>query len=181
MMREFFKKIYSAEYLFLPLLLLSSAVLIVYLNVSNAGFVYDDNDFIVDNYPVKTWLLKNPWDFFLKPEQAVWSGIYRPLRTLAFAVDYQFFGLNPSGYHIENFFLHIFNAILVFFLFRIFFKNDKISFMGALLFAVHPVQIESVTWISSRGDLLYSFFTLICFIWFLKMAKKDNFSIRKIF
>ncbi|MDX9703524.1 MAG: tetratricopeptide repeat protein [Candidatus Auribacterota bacterium] len=154
--------------------LLLAAVLLVYANVINGGFVYDDKSFIVDNRPVKEWLFSRPWDFFIKPEVAVWSGIYRPLRTLSFAIDYQLFGLNPVGYHCENVLLHCINTLLVFSILSVLLACTKKGFLGALLFAVHPVQLEAVSWISSRGDLLFALFVLISFKWYISMTDDER-------
>lgn len=158
--------------------LIVCAVLLSYINVIDGEFIYDDKNFIVDNKPIKTWLFARPWDFFLKPEVAVWSGIYRPLRTISFAVDYQIFGLNPALYRIENIIWHLANCALVYFLLKRIFINKTASFLSTLIFAVHPVQIEAVTWISSRGDLMFLFFVLICFHIFIKY--QAGFSISRI-
>ncbi len=160
----------------LPIILLLFGIIIVYANIFNAGFVYDDANFIVDNNSVKTWLTTKPWDFFLKPEISVWSGIYRPIRTLMFAVDYQIFGLNPAGYHIHNILWHMINTLLVFALLKKLFLSEKKSFLGALLFAVHPIQIESVTWISSRADIMFCAFVLWILNLFVNCVKTNKFT-----
>lgn len=153
------------------LLLILFAVIVIYANSIDAGFVYDDQNFIVDNRPIKTWLFSRPWDFFARPEVAVWSGIYRPLRTLSFAIDYQLFGLHSAGYHIENLLLHYLNCILVYFLLLRLTRSRLVTFIATLLFAIHPVQIESVTWISSRADLLFSTLTLVCMLLYIKRSE----------
>lgn len=170
----YFRRIFRSKDTF-AVLIVFCAVLLSYINIINGDFIYDDKNFIVDNKPIKTWLFSNPWDFFLKPEVAVWSGIYRPLRTLSFAIDYQLFGLNSAGYHIENLIWHLANCLLVYFLIKKFFRQQSISFFATLIFSVHPVQIESVTWISSRGDLMFLFFTLVCFHFYLKFHRNLSF------
>ncbi|RJP62295.1 MAG: tetratricopeptide repeat protein [Candidatus Auribacter fodinae] len=155
-------------------LLLLVSIGIVYGNALIGGFVYDDKNFIVQNRPVKTWLMSRPWDFFLKPEVAVWSGIYRPIRTLSFAIDYQFFGLNPFGYHLENILIHFINSILVYHLMLFLCGSVLTGLIASLLFAVHPVQIEAVTWISSRGDLLYALLVLICMVMYIGKKQKNQ-------
>lgn len=160
--------------------LLLSAVAVLFANVINAGFVYDDANFIVENTPIKTWLFTRPWDFFLKPEVAVWSGIYRPLRTLSFAIDYQFFGLNPIGYHVENIVIHALNVLLVYYILRKLLTNRTACFLAALMFAVHPIQLEAVSWISSRGDLLFALFSLIGLRWYISFTRRDGISWKAI-
>lgn len=169
-LRKLLENPYRRNFLF-SVVLISGAILLMYANIITGDFVYDDKNFITENWPVKKWLFTHPWDFFLKPEVAVWSGIYRPLRTFSFAIDYQFFGLNPAGYHIENLLLHLANCILLYIFLQRMLKSNAASLLSSLLFAVHPVQIEAVTWISSRADLMFSSIVLICMVWFAQASR----------
>ena len=97
--------------------------------------------------------------------------IYRPLRTLSFAVDYAFYGLNPTGYHVTNLVLHILASIIFYFLVLSLFSLSAVAFLGGLIFAVHPVHVEAVSWISGRQDLIGFLFlelSLLCYIYYRK-------------
>ena len=89
---------------------------------------------------------------------------YRPILMLSFILESRLWHFNYPGYHLTNIILHIFNAMLVYFISLTFFKDKpfprKISFAAALLFLVHPLSCESVAWISGRTDLLSAFFSL---------------------
>lgn len=86
---------------------------------------------------------------------------YRPLTSLTFSIDYKIWKFNPFGYHLTNTLLHIFTAVFLF-LFLLKLKLNKIvSFWISVIFLVHPVQVEAVTYLSSRGDVLYSLLVLI--------------------
>src|SRR5439155_1216958 len=141
------------------------------------GFVYDDHRFIEHNPAIAS--LANVPKFFADPSTAsaaagVEPDIYRPLRTLDFAVDRALFGLSPFGWHLASVLLHAANAVLVWLLILRLLAPPKAASpplrpgrhadprrapllaaaAGAVLFAVHPVTAESVAWVSSRGDLL---------------------------
>ncbi|MCB1196669.1 tetratricopeptide repeat protein, partial [bacterium] len=173
------KKVFSKNSIVYVLFLLS--IILGYAHIINGEFVYDDKNFIVTNYPIKTWLFSRPWDFFLKPEVAVWTGIYRPIRTLSFAIDYQLYGLNPIGYHLHNLFLHFINAILLFSLLIRLFKTHRIPFFATLLFIIHPLQTETVTWVSSRADLFFTTGVLGCLLLYMQFAQSDTLRLKTIF
>ena len=91
---------------------------------------------------------------------------YRPLLMLSFIMDKFLWGLEPSFMHLENILLHACNTLLVFFIAKQVFpvqtKNSfELPLLTALVFALHPINTESVNWISGRTDLLGAFFTLL--------------------
>src|SRR5690606_13033722 len=77
---------------------------------------------------------------------------YLPLRDLSYAVNYALDGLNPRGYHATNLLFHIFNSLLVMLLAVRLTGRRWIGGVAGLLFAVHPVHVEAVSWLSSRKD-----------------------------
>ena len=86
---------------------------------------------------------------------------YYPLNHLSYALDYHHWQLNPFGYHLSNLILHAVNSVLVFVFLSLLLRNCFASALAALLFAVHPVQVESVAWISERKTLLSTLFFLL--------------------
>ncbi len=133
------------------------------------------------NWDDDIYLLNNPGFRGLGWENIRWmltnqlSSHYQPLAWLSYALDYQVWGLDPRGYHLTSLLLHILNAILVYALAaRIFAavpsgKGDRPpsgdlgpwpQAVAALLFAVHPLRVESVAWASERRDVLYGAFYL---------------------
>jgi hypothetical protein len=94
---------------------------------------------------------------------------YHPITTFSLAINYQISGLNPSSYHLTNIIIHGFNAILVF-LFIYLLSNKRIlpAIIAGLLFSVHPMHVESVSWISERKDVLYTLFFIAGLISYLK-------------
>lgn len=105
---------------------------------------------------------------------------YRPLLYTSFSLDYLFWKENPFGYHLTNILLHAAVSLLVYLLTRRIAKSRVAAFAAGLLFAVHPVHAEAVTWISARCDLLAALFMLFSyftFILFLEKGKKTTLSI----
>lgn len=105
---------------------------------------------------------------------------YHPLTLLSYSIEHKFFGFNPFNYHFDNLVLHLLNVVLVFYL--IFFLTAKKHFLVAtvtsLLFAIHPMHVESVAWVSERKDLLYTLFfllSLISYIFFLQNAFRKKY------
>lgn len=138
-------------------LLLAVLTGIAYWPVQSYDFVnWDDTWYVVRNPYLGSWELSN-----LKAIATdVINRNYAPLTIFTYLVEHTFFGLNPSGYHIFNVLLHAMNAVLVFALVAQVTKNQAAGWMTAALFAVHPVQIESVAWISSMKGLLCGTFIL---------------------
>ncbi len=140
------------------LLGLAGAVVWIYLHVGGFGFVYDDFDYIVDNYNVKKGL--NPesvaWAF-----RSVYASNWHPLTWLVHLAAIDLFGMEPAGHHWINVFLHIANTLLLFgLLAKMTGAGYKSAFVAAL-FAVHPLHVESVAWISELKDVLSAFFGLL--------------------
>ncbi len=87
-------------------------------------------------------------------------GMYQPLAVLSFLFNYKLAGDAAAGYIIVNILLHLLNIWLVYKLMLLWFKRFETAFIAALLFAIHPMHVEGVVWISTRSSLLYSVFFL---------------------
>src|ERR1700686_286502 len=140
-------------------LLLIAVVLAFYSPVTHNGFLnYDDDWYITNNPHVKaglTWATVK-WAFTTY-DQANWH----PVTWLSHALDCQLFGLNPAGHHYVNVLLHAVNAVLLFLLLQSATGFTWRSFMVAALFALHPVNVESVAWAAERKNVLSMLFFLL--------------------
>ncbi|MEK7591091.1 MAG: tetratricopeptide repeat protein, partial [Patescibacteria group bacterium] len=133
--------------------LLALACLVIFFPVLSHNFVrWDDFALIVENPLVRSFSSKIFWTF--DPELNI------PLTLLTFQVETAIAGTEPFLFHLVNLLLHIANAILAFAFLKRLFKDDLIAFGGALLFALHPIQTEAVSWVSARKELLMTFFFL---------------------
>jgi tetratricopeptide (TPR) repeat protein len=145
----------------LPILLVA-AFLLYAKNFSNE-WTYDDYSVLVHNPDIQSV------EAFLEDQKPG-----RPVRELSYLIDYHFFKLDPSGYHIQNIFWHGLNAFLIFCLINGCAGDRRIAWTASLLFLVHPVNVEVVAQISHRKDSLVLVFCLISFISFIKASHSQQ-------
>ena len=154
---------------------------IIYIPSLSNGFVnWDDPTYVLDNAFVTSLSFENIKTFFLAgihpdyPDGIAFN--YHPLTMLSLAFNYSMSGLNASSYHITNLLLHLANITIVFFLCKSLFKNKHsiLPLVIAAGFALHPLHVESVAWITERKDLLFTLFYLLGMLWYLK-SKRGNY------
>lgn len=139
-------------------ILLFALTLIVYSSAFNHEFVnWDDADHVTNN-PLVTSQSIYDW-----PKHFISQILnqYIPLTTLSFAIEYFFFGDNPSVFHITNVILHAGVSVLIFLFALKVGISMPASFLGALIFSIHPMHVESVAWVTERKDVLYAFFYML--------------------
>ncbi len=151
----------------LPGILLLLVTIVAYLPAVKGGYVWDDDSYVTENKTVRTVDgLRSIW---LKPGATTQ---YYPMVHTTFWIEYHLWKLNPIGFHLVNVLLHASNAILLFALLR------RLSVPGALfgaaLFALHPVHVESVAWITERKNVLSGLFYLSSFLAFLRYRSKGS-------
>lgn len=153
----------TAQSKFGPFLCLAVVILLtfcMYMNSLNASFIWDDKYLVRDNSLIRDFRsIPKVFTTDLFHGSAKQSRFYRPLQNISYMFDYHISRLNPFTYHVHNVALHILNAVLIFVILYIF-VGSFIAFITSLLFAVHPIHVEAVTYISGRADLLVTFFML---------------------
>ncbi|MBN1104206.1 MAG: tetratricopeptide repeat protein [Deltaproteobacteria bacterium] len=145
-----------AWFLGLALVVLTLAV---YWQVQGHEFlVWDDYEYVVDNPHVRSGLtLENiAWAF-----TSSYASNWHPLTWLSHMLDCELYGLNPMGHHLNNLLLHLINTILLFVLFHRMTHAPWQSAFVAAVFALHPLHVESVAWVSERKDVLAAFFWML--------------------
>jgi Tfp pilus assembly protein PilF len=144
----------------------------IYFNVLQSDFTnYDDDTHITKNEDVKSLDAKHIKKIF----SSKYVGMYQPFTTLSFALEYKFFKLDPFYYHLHNLLLHLLNCLLIFWLIYYLTKRKSAAYICMLLFAVHPMHVESVAWITERKDVLYAFFYLLSLIFYLKFIDRSKY------
>ncbi|NOZ47612.1 MAG: tetratricopeptide repeat protein [Chlorobi bacterium] len=161
-------------YLFLLILF---TVFIYSFSLNNKFLPYlDDGKLIINNLLVKNFSFQGILNIF---KQRVY-GLYHPITTLIWFFEFHYFKLNPLGYHIINTLFHLLNTLLVYYLISLITTKKGAAIIIATLFAIHPMHVESVVWLSELKDVLYSFFyltALICYQLYLQKNEKLKFLI----
>ena len=155
---------------FLTVILICLSVYAAYLNTLPNPFIFDDRHTITENKYIKH-LETIPKLFTDKVTSLpITKGMWRPLLMLSFASNYFISGLSPHGYHLINILLHFLNAVLLYLLLETFLK--ELSFgrrLGlTLIFCLHPINTEAVTYISSRSVTMCAFFILSGFYCYVR-------------
>ena len=150
---------------------LAVACVAAYWNAPRGTFIWDDINLVVLDYQIKSWnFLSEVFarDFFGFSDDNRKYGYYRPLITISYAIDWHLWGAKPAGFHRSNILFHFICTVLLFFIFyRLLNRTLLIPALAGLLFAVHPIHTESVTWIAGRTDPLAAIFffaALLCFM-----------------
>lgn len=139
-------------------------VFVVYSNSAWNGFVGDDHS-VIEHNPVLRGDAVSIFSRIDTTSETQLLPYYRPITYLTFWLESRLHGLNASLMHIFNVFLHSINAVLVYILFRFFFKDGVTALFGGLLFAVHPINSETVNFLSGgRNTLLATMFSLCTYL-----------------
>jgi len=140
---------------------LIAAALIAYLPALRGEFIMDDYFYVTNNPIIQAsdglyqfWCTTEPVDYYPVSNTTLW-------------IEWRLWGMNPTGYHVTNLILHIVEALLIWVILR------KLSipgaFLAAVIFAVHPVNVDSVAWIAQRKDMLAMLFFLSAILCYMKM------------
>src|SRR3977135_2707771 len=160
-----------AQYLKRPGILLPLVGLVtfvVYSGTLSFDFVWDDWPQIVNSPIIRSWSnLPRAFGSDLWYHVARHQVYYRPLFVAWSLLNYTLFGLRPWGWHLGAVLLHVSAVVAVFWLVRRLGLEDWTAALAALIFALHPVHIEPVTWISAASDTLVTIFAALAFAAFL--------------
>ncbi len=156
----------------LPLGMLAGAAIIavvaflVYFPSISGGFVLDDDNLLTDALFVRS------------SEGCIIFGVqansidYWPATNTTFWLEWRLWGMHPTGYHVTNLILHIVESWLIWVILR------KLcipgAFLAAMIFAVHPVNVEATAWIAQRKDMTAMLFLLLSILWYLKHLSRSS-------
>jgi hypothetical protein len=180
------KKLWNFNRELVLAILLALVTLFVFCIILGNGFSdWDDKRMLFTNKQVFDLSYENVKTYFT----SFYSGQYSPLNTLCYGIIYRITSIAPINYHAFSISLHVTNVLLVFNLIRVLLERAQVSiagilmnkgmilstsFLTALLFAIHPMQVESVAWISASKILLYSTFFLLSMIAYLVFLKSGK-------
>ncbi|CAG1065375.1 hypothetical protein BAC1_00956 [uncultured bacterium] len=154
-------------------LLLVLAVFAVYYTALGYGFVYDDSELILSNRWITSFsnipeaFSTHTFGFKDEGYQAI---SYRPMLFVIYMAEYALFGFSAWGWHLVNVLMHSVNSVLVFLILKHLagsegkgYASTMPAFAGALIFAVHPTNAESVSWLATMAELTFTFLCLAAF------------------
>ena len=153
-------------------LILILLTLVIYWQVKDCDFVdYDDQLYVTENNYIQDGLTYKGivWAF-----TTFHAGNWHPLTWLSHMLDCELYGLNPMGHHWTSLQIHLTNTLLLFFILQYMTGALWQSAFVAALFALHPLHVESVAWVSERKDVLSTFFGMLTILAYIRYVKKRN-------
>src|SRR5947208_13423132 len=148
-------------------LILCALTFVVYQPAGNGGFLWDDDAYVTNNdLLTASDGLRRIWFSLDSPSQ------YFPLVYTTFRIERALWGLNPSGYHWVNVLLHVANALLVWRLLAC--LRVAGAWLAGAIFALHPVQVEPVAWITERKNVLMGFFFLLTLLTWVEFLDQQT-------
>ncbi|HEX2788714.1 MAG TPA: tetratricopeptide repeat protein [Ignavibacteria bacterium] len=159
-------------------LIIIVCVVAAYYNSLQNTFVFDDESVILGNQSLTS--LSNIPKFFTGEEgfHKIIGKYYRPIVSSSYNIDYAIWQLNPFGYHLTNLLIHLIATLILFRLLQILFYKYKYgalaALLGTIIFAVHPIHTEAVSWVSGRTDSFVTLFFFAAFLYYLKYINFDN-------
>jgi tetratricopeptide (TPR) repeat protein len=156
-------------WLHLSLLIISIAV--AYSRVFNAGFIgWDDAEYVINNEDIRSFSFVHIQAWFSN----FYVGNYQPLTIFSYAVDHLSGGVEPFIYHFSNVLYHAATAIVIYLFINRLQPDRNIGLFVALVFALHPVQTESVSWIAERKTVLSGFFYFLALLQYTRYVEKST-------
>jgi len=152
------------------LLILLLTILVYSSSLSNGFTNWDDQDQVTRNVDIHSLSLSNTTAIF----SSFYVGMYQPFTTQLYGFIYGVFGESAMAFHLVSLLLHLLNILLVFRLVHLFSRREIPALITAALFALNPLQTESVAWVSAMSNLLYTTFFLAGLISYLHYFRKHN-------
>jgi protein O-mannosyl-transferase len=146
-----------------PAIVLVGLTIVAYLPVFQCGFVWDDDHYVTENDALRS----------VEGLGRIWADVgatpqYYPLVFTSYWIEYRLWGLEPAGYHATNLTLHALAVVLIWRVLMVLGLPRPVPWLAAAIFAVHPVHVESVAWITERKNVLSAVFYLAALLAYLR-------------
>ncbi len=172
------KKQPRPQNVFLSIILIIVLGFAAYGNSVKNEFIWDDGHLIENNPSIKSWAgLPKIFTEDLGAGSGRRYNFYRPLQTITYMIDHSIWKLDPRGYHLTNILLHILVALCLFCSILLLFSDLGLAVLTGILYVVHPIHTEAVTYISGRADSLALLFMLFCFLLYIRSCSAKNLGI----
>ena len=153
-----------------PWYLLGILLLVTLLYLPTLGHTFsnwDDPSYVLSNHLIRNF---NIVEIFSAP----FLGMYQPLSLFSLQIDYFTAAHNATHYHVTNLLLHLLNCYVLFHILIKLFKQKEIALVATLLFGIHPVQVESVAWVTERKNVLFALFYLLSLWQYVKYVQEEK-------
>lgn len=163
------------------MVLIALSVAICYANTLDNDFIHDDkieilkNPYVQDISNISKIMTSPAWAFREEDTQLAGSNYYRPMQYLTYAVLYYFFGASAWVFHLLKILGHLSVCLLFFLIIVRHYKNSTLALIGSLLFSVHPINTEAVSWIAGITDMSCAFFFLLSLFFYLEFHRSASF------
>ena len=164
----------------MPYFLLTVLVVVAYLPTFSGEFILDDKSLIKDNPYIRTL---HPLISYLTHEDGITdeydtggyhTGYYRPLLYLSYSLDHKLWGLSAHGFRATNILLHLSCCFILFHSLQFLMNDRHAALWATLIFALHPVNTEAVSWIVSRNNILVTIFSLSSLLFYIKGWENES-------
>jgi len=164
-----------------PYVIITVLVTLSYLPTFTGGFILDDNplikknSYIKETHSISSYLTQEDGIVDTKDRGTFHTGYYRPLINLTYHIDYKLWGMSAPGFRTTNLILHLLSCFFLFKLLSLLVNDRKVAMWVSFLFALHPVNTESVSWIISRNNILVTLFILSSFYFYIIWWEKKSY------
>ncbi|MBZ0166048.1 MAG: glycosyltransferase family 39 protein, partial [Candidatus Omnitrophica bacterium] len=155
----------------LTVLMLLTLGILIYSSALPNPFIWDDFELIIHNPLVRGW---SHIPKLFAGNVVENSSFYRPLQMLSYVFDYEIWGINAKGFRLTNILLHVSVAVCLCWFLVVITRNRLTGLLAGLVFLVHPVHNEAVTYVSGRAEPLVAIFMLLTFILYLGYLEKGR-------
>ena len=154
------------------LLILFAVTFALYWQALGHNFLifWDDSGYVTRNLTIQ----RVTWENIKAAFTSLYMGNYAPVQILSYMFDYSIWGMRPEGFIFTNILIHIANGILFYYLLTRLSWQRLTAGAAALIFLIHPVQVESVVWVSERKNVLSMLFFLLSLTWYIMYREKSG-------
>ncbi|MDP3980928.1 MAG: tetratricopeptide repeat protein, partial [Chlamydiota bacterium] len=165
----------TREYHLLVFIFLFTVTFLLYANSFKNQFVWDDEILVVKNNYIKSW--DHTPDYFIKNTFKGGdrdSNFWRPTQLYSYLIDFKLWGLQPFGFHLSNTIFHALAGFLIYLYLFVLFRRQVLALIVSLIWIIHPLQTEAVTYIAGRADSIAAIFIFLSLYLYLRYTQSEE-------
>jgi len=163
-----------------PCAIIILLVTLVYFPTFSGKFILDDNSLVKNNpyieksHPITSYLAQEDGITERRDAGSYHTGYYRPLINVTYWLDYKLWGMSAPGFRATNLILHLLSCLILYKVLVLLTYNRHVCLLATVLFALHPVNTESVSWIVSRNNIVVTIFSLLALYFYIRSVRNDS-------